>query len=93
MAERAEAAAQIARMLSDPALRTADDDRIRAAVDADFERLADALVEETAASDDVSDRESGLRYAESRVRFLAIVLSSDQQWRLLEAVRERLEAW
>jgi hypothetical protein len=91
LSERAEALAQLARMLGDESLRTAPPDQTRATVSLD--RLADALVLEATASDDVYDRSSAMTYLEKRLQFLSVVLDPSQVEPLREAVSERVEQW
>ena len=93
MAEDPEALAQIARLLGDERLRTASAEDVRASVDARLEQLADGLLAEATASDDVIDRESALDFVNDRLRFFGTLLSDGQRTRLLEALRERIEAW
>jgi hypothetical protein len=93
MAIDPEAQAQLARLLADESLRAAPQDALSRAIDAHFELLVDGIVAEVAASDDVFDRESGLQFATKRVENLSSVLSGEQQSRLLEAVRGKIEAW
>jgi hypothetical protein len=93
MAARPEVLAQVARMLGDDRLRSATDDAVRAATEAGFERLAQSLLEEIAASDDVVDRDSALSYLDSRLQFLREALAPDLSERLREAVRRQVEAW
>lgn len=93
MAERSEALAQLARLLRDPAIRNASHDSVSSAIDQHFQVLVDSLVDETAASDDVLDRDSALSYVESRVIFLSSVLTPEQARKLREAATERLATW
>jgi hypothetical protein len=88
-----EALAQIARLLSNNALRTSTSAEVRAAVSADIERLADGLVAEAAASDDVSDRDSALAFLEMRMRFLKGLLDDAAGTRLWQAVQAKIDAW
>jgi hypothetical protein len=93
MATDPEAQTQIARLLQDEGLRTASREAVRTAVDTAFEALVAGIVAEAAASDDVVDRESGLSFLQLRLQSLASVLDEAQASRLLEAARERMEAW
>ena len=93
MAVDPEALAQIARLLADESLRVAPDDTLIAAIDTHFERLIDGVVAEAAASDDVFDRDSGLEFARKRVEYLSSAMNDEQQARLLEGVRGKIEAW
>ena len=93
MAARPETLAQLARMLGDDSLRSASEADIARAVEARFDRLVDALVAETADSDDVFDRESAIHYAELRLSVLRPVLSGGVLTRLQDAVVARLRDW
>jgi hypothetical protein len=93
MAIDPEAQAQLARLLADESLRIASREALTAAIDTHFERLIDGVVAEAAASDDVFDRDSGLEFASKRVEYLSSALNDEQQARLLEGVRGKIEAW
>jgi hypothetical protein len=93
MAVDPEAQAQIARLLEGESLRVAPEDALRAAIDTNFERLIDGIVAEAAASDDVFDRDSGVEFVQKRVEYLSSALNDEQQARLLEGVRGKIEAW
>jgi hypothetical protein len=93
MAVRPEVLAQLARMLGDDALRSASDDLVRAAAEARFDMLVDALVAETAGSDDVYDRDSARRYVELRLSELASVLGHSVIEQLRASVESRVSAW
>jgi hypothetical protein len=93
MAIDPEAQAQLARLLADESLRVAPEATLTTAIDTHFERLIDGIVAEAAASDDVFDRDSGLEFASKRVEYLSSVLNDEQQARLLEGVRGKIEAW
>jgi hypothetical protein len=80
-------------MLGDDGLRAATDEQLAAAVDSGFDRLVDALLAETADSDDVFDSQSALRYADLRLAVLAEVLPSVLISRLRETVSTRLAEW
>ncbi len=93
MAIDPEAQAQLARLLADESLRVVSGNALSAAIDRHFERLIDGVVAEAAASDDVFDRDSGLEFARKRVEYLSSALNDEQQARLLEGVRGKIEAW
>ena len=93
MAQDPEALAQIARLLGDERLRTASAEDVRARVDERLELLADGLMAEATASDDVSDRDSALAFLDSRIEFFVGVISDDLRARLRDAARLRIEAW
>jgi hypothetical protein len=93
MAIDPEAQAQLARLLADESLRVAPEAVVSQAIDNHFERLIEGVVAEAAASDDVFDRDSGLEFAIKRVEDLSSALSDEQQARLLEGVRGKIEAW
>jgi len=93
MAIDPEAQAQLARLLADESLRVASSDALSAAIDAHFDVLIAGIVAEAAASDDVFDRDSGLEFARKRVEYLRSAMNDEQQARLLEGVRGKIEAW
>ena len=93
MAPDPEAQAQLARLLDDESLRFAAPDAIRSAVDDGFERLVDGMLEEAAASDDVSDRETALAFVAARLQFFAGLIDGHQSTRLWLALRDKIEAW
>ena len=93
MADDPEARTQIARLLMDERLRNAAPDEVSRAVDDGIERLAEGIVAEASASDDVSDRESALAFVESRLEFLAGLLSNEQTQRVRRAIEERVRSW
>ena len=93
MASDPEALAQLARLLGNQALRTSNEIEVRAAASAEIDRLADGLVAEAAASDDVTDRETALAFIDDRLRFLAELLGTDTGTRLRSAVQAKIEAW
>ena len=93
MASDPEAQAQLARLLADESLRHASTPDLTRAIDAGFDRLVDGIVAEASASDDVFDRESGLEFVIKRVDNLGSTLTDEQQSRLREALRGKIEAW
>ena len=93
MTERAEALAQLSRLLGDEALRGATPEAARQAVGQNLAALVDGLVEETAASDDVFDRESAASYLEQRLQFLAEFIEPEDKAKLAAALRQRIEKW
>lgn len=93
MATDPEAQAQLARLLADESLRAASREALMTAINAHFELLANGIVAEAAASDDVFDRDSGLEFATKRVENLGGALTAEQQSRLLTAVQGKIEAW
>jgi hypothetical protein len=93
MAEDPEALTQLSRLLEDERLRGARTPEVQEAVERDFQRLVDGMVAEAAASDDVMDRETALTFVDTRLDFLASLLSNEQLSRLRRAVRARIEAW
>ena len=93
MASDPEALAQIARLLGNNALRTSTETEVRAAAAADIERLADGLVGEAAASDDVTDQESALLFLRDRLHFLNGLLEDETGSRLWQAIQDKIETW
>lgn len=68
-------------------------DELRALIDQRLDRVAQALVEEAAASDDVIDRATAASYLEDRLRTLGDVLTDEQARRIGTAFRERTSGW
>ncbi len=93
MVPRPEVLAQLARLLNDEELRSADDAALRAAVDSKFWNLVEGLLGEAAVCDDVNDRASAEAYLESRVDFLGVVLSEEQRSRLSETLMAGVQSW
>lgn len=62
-------------------------------VDERFDRLVDGLIEETAASDDVTDRASAEAFAEDRLGDLSLYLSIPQIERLRDRLHARFKTW
>ena len=93
MATDPEAQTQLARLLRDESLRSAPIGDVREAVDAGFELLADGLVAEAIASDDVIDHESALTFVRLRLESLKSLLTEPQASRLFLAVQGKIEAW
>lgn len=93
MIPRAEAQAQLARLLGDEALRSAPVETARQAVHSRIEDLSEALVAEAAGSDDVFDHASALSYLQQRVEALAEVLDREDGAAVLQAARDRVEQW
>jgi hypothetical protein len=93
MADDPEARAQLARLLGDAGLRTASLPELQAAIEERFELLVDGLLAEALASDDVMDDASAVAFTAERLRFLGGLIGDDQCTRLLEALREKIEAW
>ncbi len=93
MSESHEAHAQLARLLGDASLAGASLDALQRAAEDGFDRLVGGLLAETAASDDVFDRESALAFLEMRLDFLDGVLDAAIRTRLREALAGRVAAW
>ena len=93
MANDPEAQTQLARLLRDDSLRSASARRLSEAVDAGLDTLANGLVSEAAASDDVVDQESARSFVRLRLDTLRSVLTEEQTSRLLAAVQGKIEAW
>ncbi len=68
-------------------------DSLRALVAERIDSIAQALVEEAAASDDVIDAASAAVYLEDRLHTLADVFASEQAERLRAAFRDRTAEW
>jgi hypothetical protein len=93
VASNPEALAQLARLLGNNALRTSTEIEVRAAASADIERLADGLVAEAAASDDVTDAETAREFLTARLKFLKGSLDDPTGARLWQLVQDKIEAW
>jgi hypothetical protein len=83
----------MARLLMEERLRDASPEELSRAVDAGFEQLAEGIVAEASASDDVVDRESALAFVNARIEFLGPLLSNDQKQRLRAAIEEKVASW
>lgn len=70
-----------------------DIDALRTLIEERLHHIAQTLVEEATASDDVTDAASGEAYLEDRLRTLADLLTPQQSERLREAFRERTAGW
>ncbi len=68
-------------------------DALRALIDERLDHIARMLVEEAAASDDVTDAASALVYLDDRLRTLEAVLAPEQAERVREAFREGTAKW
>jgi len=66
---------------------------LRALVDERLDRIARTLVEEAAASDDVTDRAGAESYLDDRLAVLGELLTAEQGERLRSAFREGTAAW
>ncbi|HXG42050.1 MAG TPA: hypothetical protein VNL95_04920 [Dehalococcoidia bacterium] len=103
MASEREALLQLARILGDEvvlvplglsrrhlpaALEEGQRRRLQAVLDGQLPRLAEALLVEAVANDDVVDRASALAYLEDRLRSLGQLLSPQQ----IEGLRHRLRS-
>jgi hypothetical protein len=75
--------------------QTADPDAaaIRAFVEERLHTVADGLVSEAAASDDVTDRASATSYLEDRLTTLADLLTGEQASRIRSRFSERTAGW
>ncbi|HLF78506.1 MAG TPA: hypothetical protein VJB57_13575 [Dehalococcoidia bacterium] len=93
MAPDPEALAQLARLLEVEPSRLADADSIEQAVEAGMERLAEGMLKEIAASDDVSDSDSALDFLDKRLESLGALLNHRQRARLSQALRGKIDAW
>jgi hypothetical protein len=93
MAGDPEARTQIARLLRDERLRNAAPGELAAAVDSGIEMLAEGIVAEASASDDVSDRESAIAFIDARLAFLESLVSNEQKQRIRKAIEDRLKSW
>ena len=93
MATDPEALAQLSRLLGEALPSATSRAEAQAAIERHFGRLVDGLVAESAASDDVHDRESAFEFVDARLRDLAVWLNNDQSSRLRAAVRGTIEAW
>jgi len=93
VASNPEALAQLARLLGNNALRTSTEVEARAAASGNLERLADGLVAEAAASDDVTDVESAREFLNARLNFLKGLLDEGTGTRLWQLIQDKIDAW
>lgn len=70
-----------------------DGEALRALIEERLDSIAERLVEEAAASDDVVDRVSAEAYLEDRLRTLGDWLSTEQSERVRAAFKERTVGW
>lgn len=68
-------------------------DALTALIEERLDAIGRALVEEAAASDDVTDAASAQSYLEDRLATLGELLSAEQADRLREAFRKGTKAW
>jgi hypothetical protein len=76
-----------------PASATPDPTALRSFIDERLDTIARALVEEAAASDDVTDAAGAQSYLEDRLATLGDLFSVEQAERLRFAFRGRTKAW
>jgi hypothetical protein len=93
MAAEREAMTQLARLLQDGSLRTAEPDSLSRAVESRFDFLVDGLLEEAASSDDVSDAATARAFLDERIAFLGPLLPPEQRTRLSQALDDKIDAW
>ena len=91
--EDPEALAQLSRLLAEVDLRGASAVEAQAAVQRHLQRLADGLIAEAAASDDVFSRDSALEFLEARLSFFAALIADSDTNQLRQVLREKVEAW
>jgi hypothetical protein len=95
---------QLARLLGDealPAALAADEgavpveqrERLRASVEAGLPRIAQGLLEEAVASDDVVDAASADAFLEDRLGFLGDLLTEAQRQAIREEYRRASQRW
>ena|SRR3990170_3728161 len=95
---------QLARLLGDEALPdrlsagegTLSDEqtqRLRTSVEADLPRIAQGLLEEAVASDDVVDAASADAFLEDRLLFLGDLLTEEQRQAIRREYREASRRW
>jgi hypothetical protein len=93
MATDPEALSQLSRLLGEALPPPASRADVHAAIERRFQRLADGLLAEAAASDDVIDRDSAFEFLDARLADLKSWLSPAQASRLRASVRGKIEAW
>ncbi len=79
--------------LGPPQTAEPDDEALRALIEERLDHVADRLVEEAAASDDVIDSASAAAYLEDRLRTLGDVITPEQAERLRAAFAEATTGW
>lgn len=82
---------QLARILGIPS--DSDEAAVKAAASASPGRLAEALFQEAADSDDVIDTESAVAYMEARLEYLSPLLPDDAKGGIRAGFHERIKAW
>ena len=82
---------QLARILGIPS--DSDEAAVQAAASASPDRLAEALFQEAADSDDVIDSESAVAYMEARLEYLADFIPATARQPIRERFAGRLTAW
>ncbi len=93
MANDPEALTQLSRLIGGSIASSATAAEVQAVLEQRLALLADGLLAEAIASDDVFDRESGLEFIAARLDELAKWMSQSQRSRLLEATRVTIESW
>ncbi len=69
------------------------DEALRALIEERLDAIAQALIEEAAASDDVIDIASASSYLDDRLRTLSGLLTAEQATRVREAFDKRTAGW
>jgi hypothetical protein len=82
---------QFARILGSPS--DSDEAAVKAAASASPDRLADALFQEAADSDDVIDTESAVAYMEARLEYLSPLLPDEARDVIRSSFHQRVKAW
>jgi hypothetical protein len=86
-------AAAFAERFGAPQTAQPDEASLRAFVSERAESIGHGLVEEAAASDDVTDKESAESYLEDRLQTLSSVIDAAAADRVRAAFREGTKAW
>jgi hypothetical protein len=92
VAEKPEANIQLARLLGEPG-RSFAPAEASVLIEQRLALIAEGLIGEAAASDDVTDRASARAFLEDRLEFLSPLLTGQQLARLRAAVEKKIEAW
>ena len=93
MAADPEAQTQLSRLLGEQSLPGVTPEALRPLLTERFSALVDALVEDAAASDDVTDAESALAYLQSRLQRLEPMIGAEMASRLMEALQAKISTW
>ena len=93
MASDPETLTQLSRLVGEPISPAATPAEVQRTLEDRLATLANGILAEAAASDDVFDSDSALEFVAARIEDFATWLSEDQRTRLTESLRGKIEAW